>query len=461
MTMHVLIICSSFPPVNAAAVYRTVALCRRLAAGKHRLTVLTMPPAPGQAIDPRLAERLPDAIKVLRTPAWSLPRLGIIGRRHDSRPPAPRAASQTGAAEGWLSTCRSWLSGWLSVPDSRIGWLIPAVWSGLRESRQGRPDVIYSTAPMWTAHLVGLCLSRLLGRPWVADCRDPWRANPFRRFAHAAHRRVDTWLEGRMVARAAFVICNTHPARDALALRCPSSAARLVAIPNGYDADEIAAIRRRQGPRADGICRFVHAGTFYGPRSPMPLLAAIGLLARRRPELRSCLRLCQIGPADYDGVSLASPARRVGIADLLELPGRLPHEETLTRVHQASVAVVCGHGGRGCDLQIPRKFYEYVGLGTPTLVTGGACGAVRQLLDGHDCPSLWLADDTPRGARGLCEVIERIVLSWREGTLRRDGHVGLDLSAERMAERIETVLVRAAGRSATPKEVPPCLAREQ
>ena len=446
MTMRVMIVCSSFPPVNATAVHRTVALCRRLAASGHGITVLTMPPAPRQDVDPALARRVPAGVRVIRTPPWFEPGRGRLALRSARRPPRLRETqpASAGVAAHGLSAVRSWFSDWLSMPDSRVGWLVPAVWSALCEARQSRPDVIYSTAPMWTAHLVGMCLSRLLDRPWVADCRDPWHANPFRAFRHAAHRRVDAWLEGRMVARAAFVICSTGPARDELACRYPAGAERIVAIPNGYDAEEIEAIRQSANCDSDGVCRFAHAGTFYGPRSPLPLMAAMTLLARRRPGLRSRVRLCLIGQDHYEGSSLADLAGRLGIQDMVEISGPLPRDEALRRVYEANVAVVCGHSGPAADLQIPRKFYEYVGLGKPTLVTSGTCRAVRQLLDGQEARSLWLADDTPRGLRGLYEVVEQIVLRWRDGQALGECRVELDLSAARMAERIESVLVQAA-----------------
>jgi hypothetical protein len=179
-----------------------------------------------------------------------------------------------------------------------------------------------------------------------------------------------------MVASAAFVICNTRPAREELAGRHAASARRLLVIPNGYDAGGITAVRRSGARPSDGLCRFIHAGSFYGPRSPMPLLNALRLMARRRPDVARRVRFCQVGPPDYEGTPLSKLSRELGIAEMVEVAGRLPHADALRRVHEGTVAVVCGHEGPGADLQIPRKFYEYVGLGKPTLVTGGTCRAV-------------------------------------------------------------------------------------
>jgi len=466
MPMRVMIVCSSFPPVNAAGVHRTAALCRHLAERGHRVTVLTMPPAPGQNIDAGLAAGLDGNIRVLRTQPWSAAcRNGAkVCRDFASRVGGVEAAG--GAAWPFKKPAAflgAWLVDWLNVPDNRIGWFVPALWSALREAKRSAPDVIYSSAPMWTAHLVGLCLARFLGRPWVADCRDPWRDNPFRAFRYAAHRRADGWLERRMAAGAAFIICNTPSARDALAARYPSKAAKILTIPNGYDAAAVAGARRRPALRADGVCTLVHAGSFYGPRSPLPLMQALKLLGRRHGELPHVVRLWLIGPENYDGHSLAGMACRLGISDLVQVTGPLPHAETLRRVRDASAAIVCGHDGDGADLQIPRKFYEYVGLGKPTLVTGGACKAVRRLFNGRKPRWLWLADGRD-GVRGMCRSIEEILRAWRKGRLPLAFRWRFQLTADRAAKRIGRLLESAAGlrnrlrrrRAVTPKETGTC-----
>ena len=60
----------------------------------------------------------------------------------------------------------------LALPDNWSTWWLGGVTSGLAMIRRARPDVIWSTYPIATAHLSGLTLHRLTGIPWVADCRD-------------------------------------------------------------------------------------------------------------------------------------------------------------------------------------------------------------------------------------------------------------------------------------------------
>ena len=65
------------------------------------------------------------------------------------------------------------------VPDTSRNLALrgsyPAGWRYRIDSSHGgsaRPDAIWSTYPIATAHLIGLTLHRLTGLPWVADFHD-------------------------------------------------------------------------------------------------------------------------------------------------------------------------------------------------------------------------------------------------------------------------------------------------
>ena len=60
----------------------------------------------------------------------------------------------------------------LALPDKWMSWWIGGVLTGLQMIRETRPDVLWSTYPIATAHMIGLTLHGLTGLPWVADCRD-------------------------------------------------------------------------------------------------------------------------------------------------------------------------------------------------------------------------------------------------------------------------------------------------
>ena len=460
---RVLVICSGLPPVNATGVHRTLALLRRLRESGCEVMVLTMKGQVGRDLDPSLLAKMPAGLQVVATDNLDLPALlrGAIDWAKSRRPlneleespkqgTVPNGATVPGAAA--TSRVRGlidWCSTWLQFPDNRIGWVMTALRRGLGPARRFRPDVIYSSAPMWTAHLLGLVLHRLLGRPWVADCRDPWRGNPYRRFRHAAHDRLDGLLERWMVQRARAVICNTPPVERDFRRRYPSRADAFVTIANGFDGPEVAAVTAKPSLPRNGHCRFVHAGVFYGPRSPEPYFAAMARLKRDDPELTSHLRLVQVGPVTYEKTRpLADMAAAHGVGELLELTGPLGHAQALRAVYEGDVAVAASQDGPNADLQVPRKFYEYYGLGKPILVSGGSCATIQEIAS--EPKGVWLVPEPTTEA--LAAAMRQILLAWRRGQLAGPPAGGVDLSEDRMSNELERVLQRACrdGRTRRP-----------
>ena len=61
----------------------------------------------------------------------------------------------------------------LARPDRWRSWVLGAIPAGLRLIQRFRPDVLWSTYPIATAHLIARRLQRLSGLPLVADFRDP------------------------------------------------------------------------------------------------------------------------------------------------------------------------------------------------------------------------------------------------------------------------------------------------
>ena len=62
---------------------------------------------------------------------------------------------------------------WMAIPDRWVTWWPSAVGIGASLIRKHRPQAIWSTFPIATAHMIGLALHRVSGLPWVADFRDP------------------------------------------------------------------------------------------------------------------------------------------------------------------------------------------------------------------------------------------------------------------------------------------------
>ncbi|MDY0170856.1 MAG: glycosyltransferase [Thermoguttaceae bacterium] len=447
-----LIITRSFPPDASVGVHRVLGLCRHLAeSGRWRVTVITAAPPEGAAVDEGLLAAVPEKVRVVRTAAPDLPRLAarvVKGRKRAKpsndrgRPDAEPSETRAGAGPVLALPRRAlryavdWTSWWLHVPDGKTGWLLPAVWAGWREARRERPDVIFTTAPVWTAHVAGAILSTMLRVRLVADFRDPWVGSAFRNVPYAPHRWLSAWLERRVVARAAHVTCAWDGIRRHLATRYPRYADKVTTILNGYDPDALEAAPARR-PDLPGRV-FVHAGGFYGPRSPLPLLEALRRLQAGGNGLAGKAAFLLAGPGEYKGRALADLAAEYGAANLVHGHPRVPHREALGLIKGADAAMLFGQSGSEALATIPAKAYEYIGLRKPVLAIGAGrevCNVMRR----GGCP-VWSApaDDPAALAAAIDHVLR--YLAGAEPPPEPVPEKPEDLTRKRMAEEIEKVL---------------------
>jgi len=282
------------------------------------------------------------------------------------------------------------LGGVLEFPDVQCGWLPFAVAGGLAVARKRAVHCLYSTGPPWTCHLVALVLHWLLRRPWIAEFRDPWLENPWRRgkrpWPLAA---IEKRLE-RKVLRSATTVAARTPEMAAL---LEARGARVVAtIPGGYDADEIAAARRL-AKKDSAKFTLVHAGRFYGRRSPVPLLTALARLAQD-VELGTRLELRLVAERQ---TGIEALAQRLGVSQLVNQVGLCSHLETLRHVLESDLAVVVQPD---TAVQIPSKVYEYLGCGVPILALTGE-GATARLVRETRSGLVVGAEDVPAIAAAI------------------------------------------------------------
>jgi len=381
----VMIVADIFPPVAGVGVYRTVALSRQLADEGWKVVVITAAPRADAFLDKAILNKVPASVRVITAASPNLPLIAAKIIKRKCRPSggvAPLSeGSLTGSApgrQGFAKKTVDWMSRWMHVPDTLTGWLIPAVRAGLREARRERPRVIYSTAPAWTSHLVGLTLSRLLRLPLVADFQDPWCGSFWRRIPYRSQRWFDERLEKMVVRRASRITCAWDGIRRHLETRYPTRSGDISTILNGFWSDETEEV---EPVRLDERrCVLLHAGIFYGPRSPKPLLCALQQLREESPGDAKELLIALVGRAEYAGRPLQEIVRDHGVEDLVRIIPPVARREALAMTKGASVALLFGQSGYEQLASVPAKTFDYISIGLPVLAIGGGdegCGIIR------------------------------------------------------------------------------------
>ena len=189
LQVKVLLVTMYWPPAGGAGVQRPLKFATHLPA----LGIETHVLAPD---DPKWIHR--DDELVSPTQAW-VHRARYVGPK--GRRPAEElhgAGALERAAKMALLTYRRVL-----VPDENVTWNATAIPAAVRVVRAEGIDVVVTTSPPNSVHLIGAAVKRLTGVKWVADVRDSMVRNadrPVERLAARAKERTQETI-GRLIAR--------------------------------------------------------------------------------------------------------------------------------------------------------------------------------------------------------------------------------------------------------------------
>lgn len=270
---------------------------------------------------------------------------------------------------------------WMAQPDRWASWSIGAIPVGLRLIRKHRPDVIWSTYPIATAHLIGLALRRLTGIPWIADFRDSMTEDDYPR--DVLTRRSYRWIERQTVKHSARLIFTAPSTQRMYLDRYPGTPPeKCLVISNGYDEDDFRDIvaRERMDRSSNGRpLRLLHAGVIYpDDRDPRAFFKA---LARLKQD--GCINGKTLSielRASGSEAYYASLINELNIADLVHVLPALPYSRALQEC--AAVDALLLFQAASCNHQIPAKVYEYLRIGKPifalTSHEGDTAGLLRE-----------------------------------------------------------------------------------
>ena len=396
--MRALIVSYYFPPAGGGGVQRVLKLCKHLPAFGWDVDVLAPDDPKWVAHDPGLAAEIPAGTVVHRA-RYRGP--------SDERP----AADVLAGAEGLRGVAtRAGLYGrQLLVPDPRVVWVPDAARAAVRIVRERSASVVLTTSPPSSAHMIGNVVARRTGVPWIADLRDSWLANPHRRYDRRsvrAKRAVLETMARRTFARVSALTAVTETIADEARALAPAGTPSTV-ISNGCDFDEFAGLEHTPSDRL----RILHAGFFFGVRSPRPFLEALARLLADRPELREVIEARFVG-----GFRTADRqwAESLGLGAALRIDGFLPHDQALAAMKGADalLLLIPRAGGLGLSV-LSGKLFEYLAAERPVLALVPPEGIAADLL--RSTGFARIADPDDVGA--IRAQLEDLVEAWRAGDL--------------------------------------------
>lgn len=359
-----LMIAYYFPPLSGVAAHRVFKFAKYLPRFGWQPIVLSVKKGVDVATEPSLLKDIPSEIRIYRTSCLDFTkfRYAVYGKM---KPQTSQFEEESGTNERRHSIffVLRWLYHVLEknvlVPDEKIGWVPFALYRSMQIVRREDIDLIYTTGSPFSAHLLGLALKMLTGRPLVVDFRDPWTGNIFSPSRNRVRETIEATMERRVLWMADRVIATTPVLTRTLrgkSVGCKPE--KFITVTNGYDPEDF----HEMTGVTDGKFVISHTGSFYGRRTPLHFLQAVRELVTERKELRNVFQIHFFG---HFGERNEQYLGEFGLQDIVHLKGHVSHQVSIRNLMQSHVLLLIIHS-RGYD-NIPGKTFEYIRSGRPIL----------------------------------------------------------------------------------------------
>ena len=353
MPHRALLIAFHFPPqAGSSGIQRTLSFSKHLGRYGWDPLVLSANARAYDVTNPSQLASLPEGLVVRRAFALDAKRhMGLMGR----------------------------YPGFLALPDRWVTWWLAAVPAGLSLIRRHKPQLIWSTYPIATSHMIGLALHKITGLPWVADFRDPMLQVAYP--SSTTQRSIYKWIEKQTIAHCHTAVFTTHSAMNAYRTRFPHVAAeKFTVIENGYDEDgfDCGALPPLPGPLPAGHrVTLVHSGLLYQTgRDPSCFLQAIAQLKQAGKVDAASLRIILRAPGDLPAIN--AHVIRYHLEDIVEVVPPVSYRDALHEMLAADGLIV--FQGTQFNTQIPAKIYEYFRARKPILGLVDMTGETARVL---------------------------------------------------------------------------------
>lgn len=263
---------------------------------------------------------------------------------------------------------------WMTLPDRYWPWYFDAVKQASKLIEEYKPDVIWSTYPVLTAHLVAQKLHKKYGIPWVADYRDPLQCHydesakeyaPFKK-----------WLEKSIIKHASKIVLTTESSVNLYRNLYPDQPTeKFTCIENGFYSEHP---KRRSFESATRPIKFnmLYSGVLYpNGRDPLPLFKALGSLKSKGKIDSKNFILNFRGTVN----NFSNEIENYGIKDLVNFLPPVSFAEALDEMSNASANLLIQD--EVFNRQIPGKIFDYISARKPILALTPANSATEAVIN--------------------------------------------------------------------------------
>lgn len=416
---RVLVITYYWPPVGGSGVQRWVKFAKYLPSEGWQPVIYTPSNPDMGSVDESLLSDIPAEAEIIKRPIFEP--YGIYRKLTGSKGQI-KIESNPGSdgKKSLLKRLSLWIRSNFFMPDPRCLWIGPSIRFLKKYLKEHPVDIIVSTGPPQSMHLIARGVSLATGIPWIADFRDPWtRIFYFKHLKLSSRaRRKHFELEQKVLDDATAVVA-VSPLVQADFAAMTSTPVHLVT--NGYDesdyTDEVA---------QDEYFNIVHTGLLTAEGNPVELWKALGERCRSDAEFASSFKLTLAGKTD---AAVLDSIRQAGLTEYMTDLGYIDHNKAVLQQRKASVLILPIREEPETKAILPGKLFEYLAARRPILGVGTGEGAMSVVLKETGAGRIFDWDDSA----GISKYVDSLWNAFKAG-----GVMIPDADIEKYSRRMTT-----------------------
>jgi len=361
-----LIITYYWPPAGGSGVQRWLKFVKYFRDFGIEPVVFTVENPNYPILDESLAQDIPKGIEILKQPIWEPNNLfSFFGKKKTE------SAGFLNPNPSLFGKILQYIRANYFIPDARKFWVKPSTNYLKKYLKLNKIDVVITTGPPHSLHLIGLNLKKELNIKWLADFRDPWteidyyQQLPLTKKAWKKHH----FLEMEVLKNADAVLVVGKTMKENFS----KFNSNVVTVTNGFDEEFNDA-----NVELDIKFSLTHIGLMNADRNPKMLWEVLAEIIAENNDFAADFELKLIGKADasvIEDISKFQLSKNVKVIDYVT------HNKVVEFQKKSQILLLIVNNVPSAKGIITGKIFEYLMAKRPILAIAPLNGDVSEIIN--------------------------------------------------------------------------------
>jgi len=319
-----------------------------------------------------------------------------------------------------------------AFPDTERTWKQSALNTARAAFKEKSYDLILSSSPFPTSHVVAHLLAKELHVPWIADFRDPWNGNHFHQYLPPR-----CWIElvyERYIISEATGIIAAAPSYADIVSRIHAGRSVEVIL-NGFNQNRW----NEKSESSSNFFEIAYTGTIYdGKQNPLVFLRGLKLALDTGEMNLGEVRVSFFGKRSP---TLDQAIHETGLQHVVKYLGLVDRGEAQRIQSTASVLLVLNWEDRSTPVY-PSKLFEYFGARKMILASGGYRGDdVDQIIRETESGIFAVSEtEVKEAVLGLYKAFRDKNINLSTGSLQKMGAYSYEANQTKLVKIFESLI---------------------